>query len=275
MEMQKIKNTLLGLLITGLLVGTAQDILAQRTVIRGERRSNEKRTARTTFKKDKIVKQSGNMTTRKNRTPKSDHTKARYSKNEQRKKGYQGSKNVRKDRISRSDRTKARYFKNEPRKQNQRDFRKDNKSYNRNKKHAYKHRNKKRYYPAKKKWYHRHYRKPAWVDYHRPGYRYPRVGMHVSVLPHGFLSFRIGNFRFYAYRGVYYHYNPALRVFVVVNKPRIETLYTSVTWDRITLVDGSTIEGVYLYSDNDMVFFEVGDALLEIPMSEIKLLDFA
>jgi hypothetical protein len=40
----------------------------------------------------------------------------------------------------------------------------------------------------------------------------------------------------------------------------------------ITLVDGSTIEGVYLYTDNDIVFFEVGDALLEIPMNEIKIL---
>ena len=112
MEMQKIKNTLLGLLITGLLVGTAQDVLAQRTVKRSERHSDEKRSARITLKKDKIVKQSSKKAVRKSRTSKSDRTKARYSKNEHRKKGYQGSKNVRKDRTSRSDRTKARYFKN-------------------------------------------------------------------------------------------------------------------------------------------------------------------
>ena len=40
-------------------------------------------------------------------------------------------------------------------------------------------------------------------------------------------------------------------------------------------MDGSTIEGVYLYSNNDMVFFEVGDALLEIPLREIKVLSFS
>jgi hypothetical protein len=92
------------------------------------------------------------------------------------------------------------------------------------------------------------------------------------MLPNGYFSIKINKIRFYAYRGVYYCYDPALRVYVVVNKPRIEFPYTSTTWDMITLVDGSTIEGVYLYTDNDIVFFEVGDALLEIPMNEIKIL---
>jgi hypothetical protein len=99
--------------------------------------------------------------------------------------------------------------------------------------------------------------------------------MHVSLLPAGFISFRIGHFRFYAYRGVYYRYDPALRVYVVVHKPRIETWYTASIWDTVTLVDGSTIEGVYLYTENNIVFFEVGDALLEIPISEVKILSLA
>jgi hypothetical protein len=110
------------------------------------------------------------------------------------------------------------------------------------------------------------------VDYRRPGYRYPRLGMHVSVLPFGHISLVIGNHRFYTYRGTYYRYDPALRVYIVVNKPIIETRYTSATWDRIVLMDGSTIEGVYRYTDNDIVFFEVGNALLEIPVSEIDVL---
>jgi len=244
MEMQKIRNTLFRLLIIILMAVMAQDALAQRTVLRSGQRSDQKRSARTTLKKDKIVKQSGKKTVRKNRTSRSVRPNATYSKNEHRKKDH-------------------------------RNFKKDYKANKRDKKHAYKHREKKRHYPTKKTWHRRHYRKPAWVDYHRPGYGYPRIGMHVSVLPHGFFSFQIGKFRFYAYRGVYYCYDPALRVYVVVNKPRIETWYTSATWDSITLVDGSTIEGVYRYSDNDMVIFEVGDALLEIPMSEIKLLSLS
>ncbi len=257
------------------MAGMAQDTLAQRTVLRSGQNSDQKRSAPTTLKRDKIVKQSGQKTVRNYRTPKSDSPKATYSTNEQRKKDYRDSKNVRKDRIPRSVRPKATYSKNENRKKDQRDFKKDYKSNKRDEKHAYKQRSTKRHYPTKKTWNSRYYRKPAWVDYHRPGYRYPRIGMHVSVLPHGFFSFQIGQFRFYAYRGVYYCYDPALRVYVVVNKPRIETRYTSATWDSIILVDGSTIEGIYRYTENDIVFFEVGDALLEIPMSEIKLLSLA
>lgn len=244
MEMQKIRNTLFGLIIVGLMAGMAQDALAQRTVARSERRSDTKRPARTTVKKDKIVKQSPKQTVRRSRTSKSDRAKATYSRNENRKK------------------------------QN-RDSKKDRKSGETNRNHTYKYQDRKHYNPTKKTWYRDHYRKPAWVDYHWPGYRYPKIGMHVSVLPYGHISFVIGKLRFYVHRGVYYRYDPALRVYIVVNKPRVETWYTSATWDRITLMDGSTIEGVYRYSDNDMVFFEVGDALLEIPMSEIKILSLS
>ena len=261
MEMQKIRHSLFRLLIIILMAGMAQEVLAQRRVLRSEHRSDQKRSAPTVLKKDKIVKQSYKQTVRKSRTSIPVRTKAMYSKNEKRKNVYGDSKKNRKS----FKRDRKHTYKH-------RDSKKEKRSYKKDRMHAYKYRDKKRYFPTKKTWHRSHYRKPAWVDYHRPGYRYPRIGMHVSVLPHGFFSLQIGKFRFYAYRGVYYRYNPALRVYVVVNKPRIETWYTSETWDRITLVDGSSIEGVYLYSDNDIIFFEVGDALLEIPMSEIKLL---
>jgi hypothetical protein len=244
MEMLKIRNTLFGLLIGGLLAGMAQDALAQRTIARSERRSDAKRPARTTMKKDKIVKQSPKQTVRKSHTSKSVRAKAMNSGNENRKK-------------------------------QERDAKKDRKSDERDRNHAYKYQDRKPHIPTKKTWHREHDRKPAWVDYHRPGYRYPKIGMHVSVLPYGHISFVIGKLRFYIYQGVYYRYDPALRVYIVVNKPRIETWYTSATWDRITLMDGSTIEGVYRYRDNDVIFFEVGDALLEIPMSGIKILSLS
>lgn len=289
MGMQKIRNTLFGILILGLLAVMAQDALAQRPVPRGERRSDVKRPARTAVKKNKIVKQSGRQTMRKERAPGTVRPKdtmmkpsGRPAVRKNRVPGsvrsrdkilkQSGRQAVRKDRVPRSVRPKARYPKAENREKYYRDSNKGRKSYGRDREHAYKYRDKGRHYPAKKTWHRSHYRKPAWVDYRRPGFRYPRIGMRVSVLPHGYFSFRIGKLRFYAYRGVYYRYDPALRVYVVINKPRIETRYTSATWDRITLLDGSTIEGIYQYTDNDMVYFEVGDALLEIPMSEIKIL---
>jgi len=241
MKMQNIRNSLFGLLMIGLLAGMSQDALAQRPAASAEGRSDAKRPARAMINKEKAEKQSSRQRVRKERTSKSAQAQARYSRNEKRKRHYQDSNRCRK-------------------------------SYKRNKSHAYKQRNRNNHFPIKKRWQRGHYRRAAWVDYHRPGYRYPRIGMHVSVLPFGHISLAIGNLRFYAYRGVYYRYDPALRVYVVVNKPRIETWQTSAIWDRIILMDGSTVEGVYRYSENDMVFFEIGDALLEIPMSEIKVM---
>jgi hypothetical protein len=275
MELKKISNTIFGLMIVGLLTGIAHDALAQRTIGRSERRSDGKRPARTMVKKDKITKRSGKQIVRKDHASKSVRSKEIYSKKQNRKNNYRDSQKVRKNYASKPIRSKTMYSKKGNRKKDYRDSRKHRNSYNKDRKHFYNHRSKKHYYPRKKTWQRRHYRKPVWRDYYRPAYRYPRIGMHVSVLPHGFFSFRIGKLRFYAYRGVYYSWDPALRVYVVVNKPLIETRYTSATWDSITLMDGSTIEGIYRYIENDILFFEVGDALLEIPMSEIKLLSLA
>jgi len=241
MERQKTRNTLFGLLIIGLLAVTAQDALAQRPVANGERRNDAKRPARTMIKKDKMVKESPRQTVRKKHKSKPVRAERAYSKNDNRRKHYRNSK-------------------------------RDRRSYKGNRTHAYKVRDRRQHFPVKRAWYSGHNRRPSWVDYHRPGYRYPKVGMHVSVLPHGYISLAIGNLRFYARGGVYYRYDPMRRVYFVVTKPRFETRYTSATWDRIVLMDGSTIEGVYNYSDNDIVFFDVGDAQLEIPMSEIKVL---
>jgi len=241
MDKQKIRTTLFGFLIIILLAGMTQDALAQRTVLRRGQNNDQKSSAPATLKREKTVKPSGKETVRKNRPAKSVRNKAAYSENKNRKK--EG-----------------------------RDFKTDDRSNKSDKMHAYQQRSTKRDYTAHKTWNRGYYRKPAWVDYHRRGFRYPRIGMHVSVLPHGFFSIQIGNFRFYTYRGVYYRFDPLLRVYVVVNKPGIQTWYTSSTWDRVTLLDGSTIEGVYRYTDNEMVIFEVGDALLEIPMSEIRIL---
>lgn len=239
MEKLKIRNNLFGLLMIGLLAGTAQEVFAQRAVA-----GNEVKRPVRTVKKEKVVKKSPRQPLRKSHTSKPVRAREAYQR------------------------------KNNPKKPN-RDYKKGGKSYSRNRNHAYKHRDKRRHIPTQRIRHHGPHHRPAWVDYHRRGYRYPRIGMHVSVLPFGHFSFVIGKLRFYTYRGIYYRYEPARRVYIVVNKPIIETRYTSATWDKIILMDGSTIEGVYHYSDNDTAFFEVGNAMLEIPMSEIKVLYLA
>jgi hypothetical protein len=244
MESHTIRNTFFGLLIFALLAGTAQEAMAQRPAKRGERHIDKKRSEQTAVRTDRIKKPADRQT-------------------------------VRNDRSSKPARSTANYAKPKNRKQDYREYNRKRKSYIPDRGHTYKDRYNKRHHPSKKTWHRNDYRKPMWSDYRRPGFYYPRIGMRVSLLPRGYFSFRIGNLRFYSYRGVYYRYNPALRVYVVVNKPHIETRYTYANWDRITLMDGSTIEGVYLYTENDIVMFEVGDALLEIPVSEIRILAFS
>ena len=121
----------------------------------------------------------------------------------------------------------------------------------------------------------KHFRKPSWVDYHTRRHYYPKIGTRFSFLPHGYISFRIGSYRFFVYKGTYYRYDPVYRTYVVIEKPVIKSNYTSTKWDRITLTDGSTIEGAYISGDNEKVFFEVGNDILEIPKSEIQVLSFS
>jgi len=258
MEKHHFKNILMGLLTIVLLAGPAETVFAQRNKLQSQRRSDSKPVSRTIVKEKKHIKSKSNTSARKGVRKNSTKHEKSYTK----KKTNKSNKN-----YSKND--------NHSRKKDYRDSRKTRKSYTRDKNHAYKHNRPNRHYSNKKTWYRDHYRKPSWVDYRPHRYHYPRIGLHVSALPHGYISFRIGKLRFYSYHGVYYRYDPVMRVYVVINKPRIETWYTSTQWDRITLMDGSTIEGVYRYGDNEKVLFEVGDAMLEIPMSEIKVLTFS
>jgi hypothetical protein len=127
----------------------------------------------------------------------------------------------------------------------------------------------------KKSYSNMHYHKPSWVDHYKRYHHFHKIGTRFNFLPHGYITFRIGNFRFFAYQGTYYRYDPVYRNYIVIEKPVIESNYTSSQWDRITLNDGSTIEGIYISGDSEKVVFEVGDALLEIPQSEIQLLTFS
>ena len=111
MELKKIRNTFFGLLIIGLLAGIAQDALAQRTIGRSERRSDEKRPARTMVKKDKITKRSGKQIVRKDHASRSVRSKAIYSKKQNRKNNYRDSQKVRKNYASKPIRSKAMYSK--------------------------------------------------------------------------------------------------------------------------------------------------------------------
>jgi hypothetical protein len=274
MNTQHIRNTLFAMLTIALLAGSAQDGYAQRTRLNSERRNSDQRVARTTVKKDKAVKKDIKKSNTKVQSKRTNRNQSTYRKNEHIKRNQNLKKqqqNQKKEyRRSNKDQTKSTYRTNEHTKHNQ-----NLKKQQSSPKKEYWRSNKIRTHFDRRPQYNFHYRKPSWTDFHSHGFYYPRIGARFSFLPHGHISFRIGDFRFYSYHGVYYRYDPVIRSYIVIEKPPIKTVYQSTKWDRITLMDGSTIEGVYIGGDDETVQFEVGDAILEIPMSEIKVLSFS
>jgi hypothetical protein len=252
MNILNIKNSFYWILTLVLLSGPAHDVFAQRTRAASGHRSSEKRITHKKVEKKKDVRRDLKKNVEKN---------IRHFVNKN------IMKNVHRDRNK--DLRKNPQRKDSGKNVSHRIHK--NRTFNK----GYKQSTLKNRFYNRKSFGRKHYRKPSWLDYHKRYHNYPRIGTHFSYLPRGYISFRIGSFRFFAYQGAYYRYDPTYRSYVVIEKPVIESTYTSTVWDRITLVDGSTIEGVYISGDMDKVVFEVGDALLEIPRSEIKVLAFA
>ncbi|MEJ2544271.1 MAG: hypothetical protein P8Y99_09405 [Calditrichaceae bacterium] len=279
MNKPKIKNSFYWILTLALLSGPAHEVFAQRTRISNDRRKSEKRISHKKVDKKKVV-----------RNNKQKLTKNKQSKMTRKNSSYRNHKNkTYKKGHKRSEKKVTRKIvnKNNDRRDLKKNFRK-NKQRKDTGKNALHHIFKNRTYKKglersklknrsyhKKPYSHKHYRKPSWVNHYKRYHSHHKIGSRFSFLPYGYISFRIGNFRFFAYQGTYYRYDPVYRTYVVIEKPVITSNYTSTKWDRITLIDGSTIEGIYISGNSETIIFEVGDALLEIPASEIQVLAFS
>lgn len=254
MRANQIGRVFLKLLILVILSGSLQDAIAQRVRIDpGKRNGKNKREVQRVERKEKNV--------RRERSQVSPDKQRRKKVNRDQSFSRKGDGHSKK-----KFRTKNGNYKNY------------NKSYERKRYHKKPWRGiSKQHIPptrSPKNWYKKKYRKPSWVDFHDRWFHYPKIGSWIRVLPTGFISFRINDYRYFYYRGAYYEYDPVFNVYIVIRKPDIRITYTSIKWDRITLVDGSVIEGAYLYGDNEVVVFEVGNAELEIPQGEIKSIVF-
>ncbi len=239
MQKRHIKNIFLGILTATLLAAPMQDVFAQRTIPRHDRQKNEKRVSRPKLTKKTFKEKAWKNKVRKERPRKQTFNNKRFDK--------RNNKN-----IKRFSGRKKRFYNKESRQWKQ-----------------------KREKRSSQVRHPKHYRKPSWIDYHHPRHYYPRPGSRCSVLPRGYISIRLGDHWYFTYHGTYYQYDPYYRMYVVVEKPVITTTYKSTKWDQITLADGSTIEGVYISGDDEIVLFEVGNAVLEIPLFEIKMITFA
>jgi len=88
----------------------------------------------------------------------------------------------------------------------------------------------------------------AWAERHY--YRYhdrPHVGVHVSIIPTGYISVRSSGGRYYYYDGIYY--NRSGREYVVVNPP-VGAVVTTVPVDYRPII----INGTTYYTDNGIYY---------------------
>ena len=101
------------------------------------------------------------------------------------------------------------------------------------------------------------------------------LGARIRVLPIGYLTVRIGAVPYYYYYGTYYRFDPAAKVYTVVNPPAGVNPPPVNTLDKMELVDGRTLEGTYVGGTKSTVQFEVDGAIQEIPVEQIISIVFA
>jgi hypothetical protein len=101
------------------------------------------------------------------------------------------------------------------------------------------------------------------------------LGARIRVLPVGYVTVRIGAVPYYYYYGTYYRFDPAAKVYTVVNPPAGANPLPISTLDKMELVDGRMLEGTYVGGTRSTVQFEVDGAIQEIPVEQIISIVFA
>jgi len=124
----------------------------------------------------------------------------------------------------------------------------------------------------------------------------PPLGMRVTQLPPGAVIVYYGDIPYYYYYGVFYLYDPFFEAYVIVEKPSNviysdsdETVVVVVSdeelseavdfptpgFDRLVLIDGSSVEGTYLGGTATSIMMQVGGDTLNIAISKIVKIELA
>ncbi len=115
------------------------------------------------------------------------------------------------------------------------------------------------------------------IFYRRSGPGFVRVaspvGARITVLPRLAVRLEIGGVPHWHYYGTYYRYDRAKRVYVVVEKPEEEPV-EELTADKIVLVDGDILYGLYKGGDENTIKFENNGEILEIPIVDVVSVAF-
>ena len=100
------------------------------------------------------------------------------------------------------------------------------------------------------------------------------LGARIRVLPFGYINLNIGGVPYFYYYGTYYRYLPDEQVYVVVQNPEAGAQEENGI-DTVYLVDGSTLEGIYMGGTEDTVQFETNGMVQDIAVTDIVSITFA
>ena len=98
------------------------------------------------------------------------------------------------------------------------------------------------------------------------------IGARIGVLPRGYVKVRLGPLTYFHHYGTYYRYDPVKKVYIVVEKPA--EVEEELVLDRVTMVDGTTIDGIYMGGTQSTIQFEVDGEIEEIEVEEIASIKF-
>jgi hypothetical protein len=101
------------------------------------------------------------------------------------------------------------------------------------------------------------------------------IGARIKVLPEGFSSVTIGGAPFFLYYGTYYKYDPVEKVYVVANPPAPDASHAPPALDRLDLVDGTSVDGIFIGGTKNTIQFQTNGDVQEYPIEQVVTITFA
>ncbi|MCF7918748.1 MAG: DUF6515 family protein [Candidatus Cloacimonetes bacterium] len=110
---------------------------------------------------------------------------------------------------------------------------------------------------------------------HPHGYKVVKApkGARIRRIPDGFRMVRRHDRVFYVFYHTWYYYDEPNDVYIVVDEPEDE--YKDNSSDKIYLVNGSVLVGMFLGGTDEIVKFLFDDEVRKIPVEEIVSIEFA
>jgi hypothetical protein len=101
------------------------------------------------------------------------------------------------------------------------------------------------------------------------------IGARINALPVGYITVYYHGRPYFHYYGTYYAYDDTINEYVVVEAPEEAEAFEETGFDKITLIDGSSLEGIYVGGTQSIIQFDVAGQIMEFPVEEVVSIYFS